>query len=143
MSQAFKAKFLGAAQETLEPDNNNDAAARLSTMANYLTTINVEDFSWIVGSRIQQDPEEIQRAMERMSTPDHQYDSISHTNAIRYSRFGRSSLQLVRVPTIEDETHNTAQLPVSVEIRSNPGPEMLLGFSETTITTIYPLPNRG
>jgi len=140
MSQRFKARLFNTAQATLE-SGNEDAANRLSTIANYLTTINVEDFTWLVGSHVRQAPEEIQRAMEQFSTPDHPYDPISSADAIQYSRFGRSTLQLVRVPTIEDQAHDASQLPVSVEIRSNPGPEMLLGFSETTITTTYPLLN--
>jgi len=74
-----------------------------------------------------------------MYSPDHPYDSISHADAIRYSRFGRSSLRLARVPTMEDATYDAAKLPVSLEIESAPGPEMILGFSETTIRTIYPL----
>jgi hypothetical protein len=141
MSQNYKADLFRTARGSLEP-GNEDSARKLSDMANYLTTINVEDFSWMVGSDIHKDPEIVQRAMQRMQSPeDEPHDAIHQRDAIRYSRFGNSMLQLVRVPTAEhDSTYNPMQLPMSLEIECNRGPEMLWGTSETIIRTIYPLP---
>jgi hypothetical protein len=141
MSQEYKARLFHTAQESLVP-GSSDTQKQLSDMANYLTTINVENYAWMVGSDIHQDPEEIQKAMQRMQSPeDSPYDPIHQQAAIRYRRFGNSALRLVRVPTMQhDGVYDPVRLPISVEVESSKGPEMLFGFSETVIRTLYPLP---
>ncbi len=141
MSQRYKAELFGTANASLEA-GNTAAAEKLSVLANYLASLSVDNLSWMVGSHLHQDAPEIQAAMERMAVAGGvPYDPIHQVAAIRYARFGRSSLTLVRVPTIEDFTTPDGQdLPISVKVKSSPGPEMLLGFSETSITINYPLP---
>lgn len=141
MSQRYKAELFGTANASLEADNTV-ASKKLNLMANYLTSLSVDNLSWMVGSELHQDAAEIQAAMEQMAVAGEvPYDPIHQADAIRYARFGRSSLTLVRVPTVEDLTApDGLDLPISVKVKSNPGPEMLLGFSEASIIVNYPLP---
>ncbi len=140
MSQGYKAKLFLTARASLEP-GGGDSAEKLSAMANYLTSMGVENFSWMVGSNIQRSAPAVEHAMERLyAYGDEDYDPIHQEDALHYARFGRSMLRLVRIPTAEDALINDVALPISLEVKSDPGPEMLFGFSETTITTIYPLP---
>jgi|GEM_PF-4759563 len=139
----YKKKLFETAQATLQPDAPEEVHHQLNEMTNDLCSFGVYDFNWAVSTKVARSHPDIQRAMDRMREPDEAPDDgINQLSLLCYSRFGHSALHLARIPgNFADEIRlDPNELPVSMELTTNGGPEVLMWRNECSIRTYYPLP---